>query len=127
MLLSIVLAVVPLLAEAAGAPRTFKELAGQVFTLLSAGIATIVALGIVIYIWGIASNMMKVEEGFNNAGYRNTILWGIVIIFVMVSIFGIVNLLYATFFQGGAQQPQQQDAPRSLLNANAGYRLQSDA
>jgi len=115
-LLSVLLVTLPILAEAAGAPRTFKELADQVFTLLAAGVATIVALGIVIYIWGIASNIMKAEEGFSNAQYRNTIFWGIIIVFVMVSAMGIVRLIGTTLFQGGEQSSPQQSAPTSLLN-----------
>lgn len=128
-LISILIAALPLLAEAAGAPRTFKELAGQIFKLLTAGIATMVALGIVIYIWGIASNMFKLGEGDTNA-YRAYIFWGVIIVFVMVSIVGIVRLMAATIFQGGGQQQQQQqqqNAPTSLLEAASKKVLAGDA
>ena len=83
-----------------------------------AAIATLVALGIVIYIWGIASNMMKLSEGDPGA-YRGYIFWGIIIVFVMVSIVGIVRLIGTTFFQSGQGTIQQQPAPSSLLNASA--------
>jgi hypothetical protein len=97
-ILSIFLSLFPLIAEAAGAPRTFKDLAGQIFTLLSAAITTIVILGILVYLWNIASNMAKSEEGFSNSQFRNSILWGIIILFVMVSVMGIVRLIASTLF-----------------------------
>jgi len=106
---------VPFIAEAAGAPKTFKELADQVFTLLTSGIATLVALGIVIYLWGIASNMMKLSSG-ESAPYRAYVLWGVIIIFVMVSILGIVRLIGTTLFSGSNAPVQQTPAPASLLN-----------
>ena len=109
----------PLIAEAAGAPRTFKELADQIFTLLSAGIATLVALGIVIYIWNIASNMMKLSQGEVATAYRAYIFWGIIILFVMVSIVGIVRLLATTIFQGGSQQPLHGSELASEYHGNA--------
>ena len=118
LLVSALVFLLPLIAEAAGAPKTFKELANQTFTLLTSGIATLIALGIVIYLWSIASNIAKAQEGFSNAGYRTAILWGIIIIFVMVSVIGIVRLIGTTLFQNGGNAPaQQQVAPSSLLNS----------
>jgi|GEM_PF-2440855 len=113
---SALIVALPLLAEAAGAPKTFKELANQTFTLLTSGIATLITLGIIIYLWGIASNMMKLSEGDTSA-YRGYVMWGIVIIFVMVSIVGIVRLIGTTLFQSGGSPVQRQPAPASLLQS----------
>ena len=62
--------------------------------------------------------MMKLSEGDAGA-YRAYIFWGIIIIFVMVSIMGIVRLIGGTLFQGGGSAKPaapQQVAPTSLLN-----------
>ena len=116
-LLGVLILTLPLLAEAAGAPRTFKELAGNIFALLSYGITMLVTAGIVLYLWGIASNMTKLSQGEVARAYRAYVLWGIIIIFVMVSIFGIVRLVADTFFTSGNNQiPQQLPQPASLLN-----------
>ncbi len=96
--IGVLLMTLPLLAEAAGAPRTFHELAANLVDLLSAGVATLLLLGVVIYLWGIASHMAKLGEGDAGA-FRSFVLWGIIILFVMVSIWGILNLLRATLFQ----------------------------
>src|SRR4051812_13166607 len=115
-LLSVLIITLPFLTEAAGAPRTFKELSGTIFSLLTAGIGTLVALGLVIFLWGIASNMTKLSQGEGPA-YRAYIFWGVIIIFVMVSVLGIVKLVASTIFTGSNPQiQQQQPAPSSLLN-----------
>ncbi len=106
-----------MISEAAGAPRTFKELAGNIFTLLTTAIGTLIALGLVIYLWGIASNLTKLSKGEGGA-YRAYVFWGTIILFVMVSVLGIVQLIGLTIFTGGNSPiQQQQQAPASLLNS----------
>lgn len=92
---------IPLIADAASAPRTFRELANQTVTVLSSATVTLVLLGLVIYIWGIASNMIKLGQG-EGAAYKAYILWGVIILFVMVSIWGILGILRDTVFSGDA-------------------------
>jgi hypothetical protein len=115
LIFSLVFAMLPLLVDAAGptaAPRTFKELANQAVTVLSAAVVTIVILAVAIYAWRIASNMFKLSEGDTGA-YRAFVFWGVMIIFVMVSVWGIVRVLQMTFFQTGQTSIQQ--SPASLL------------
>lgn len=115
LIFSLVFSLIPLLVEAAGAtgtPRTFKELAYQIVTLLSGAVGTVVILAVVIYVWRITSNMVKLSEGDTGA-YRAFLFWGVIIIFVMVSIWGIVRVLEATFLQNGQSSIQQ--TPASLL------------
>jgi hypothetical protein len=96
---ALVLSALPLVAEAAGAPKTFKDLAGQAYGLLVGAIGTVIALALVIYLWNIARNMTKISEGDSKA--RNAyIVWGIAILFVMVSIVGIIQLIGSTLFEG---------------------------
>ena len=92
---------VPLVAEAATAPHTFRELSSQVVQIISAATATLIIAALVAYLWGIASNFEKLSEGDMNK-YRDFILWGIAILFVMVSIWGIIKLLQSTVFSAGA-------------------------
>lgn len=98
--LSIALAAVPALAEAAGAPRTLRELAIEIVDVMTYATATLVLLGLIIYMWGIASNIFKLSEGETGPAFKNYVFWGITIIFVMVSIWGILRLLQASVFDG---------------------------
>lgn len=83
------------------APRTFSDLAGNVVQILNAGIGTIIILGLVIYFYGVATSIprLKADDGER---LRAHFLWGIIALFVMVSVWGILGLLRNTLFGGGA-------------------------
>ncbi len=89
----------PLAASAQGAPQTLSELATIVVKLISAATVVLVALAIVVYFWGIFYNMSNFTEG-NREQMRAYFFWGIVALFVMVSIWGILSLLSQTVFNG---------------------------
>lgn len=79
------------------APRTFIELADLVVLILDNATIVLVVLGIVVYFYGISTNILKFsEEGGEKL--RQYFLWGILVIFVMVSIWGILKLLQSTIF-----------------------------
>jgi succinate dehydrogenase hydrophobic anchor subunit len=106
----------PLVAHAA-APRTFRELVEYLVSLMNSTIGVLTAAAIVIYFLGITQQMMK-SDRIEGSEMRKFLLMGIGIIFVMVSIWGILGILSATFlgtgsnFTGGSQS----DAPTPCLD-----------
>ncbi|MFZ2555524.1 MAG: hypothetical protein WAZ27_00435 [Minisyncoccia bacterium] len=88
----------PLIVSAA--PRTFAELAGTTVGIINAAIGATIILGLVIYFYGIASGVAKLQSG-GVEELRTRIVWGLVAIFVMVSVWGIVGLIRNTLFGGG--------------------------
>ena len=99
LLVPVVVLLVPLIAAAQGAPQTLGELATLVVKLISAATGILVAAAIVVYFWGIIMNMSTFTEG-NPEKLRAYFFWGIVALFVMVSIWGILSLLSQTVFNG---------------------------
>jgi hypothetical protein len=89
----------PSAAFAAGAPSNFLELSNFVVQLLDNATAVLIAAAIVVYFFGISSKMIKVGTG-ETQDMRSYLMWGIAIIFVMVSIWGILRLLQNTLFGG---------------------------
>lgn len=86
----------PTLALAA-APRTFGELATFLIDILNSTAAMLIAAGLVIYLYGISTNLFNVGgEGVSKM--RSLIIWGIIVLFVMVSIWGILQILQNTIF-----------------------------
>jgi hypothetical protein len=81
------------------APRTFQELASYIVFLMNNAVAVLVVLGLVIYFWGVTANLKKASEGDAQAR-KNIIFWGVVALFVMVSVWGILRLLQNTLFSG---------------------------
>ena len=93
----------------AAAPKTFGELAKLVVDLMNAFTAVLILAGIVIYFYGISINILKFGEG-DKAKIKNYFVWGIIVLFVMVSVWGILNLLENTLFpttggSGGSSVP----------------------
>lgn len=82
------------------APRTFSDLAGNMVQILNAGIGTIIIMGLVVYFYGIATSIPRLRAD-DGERLRAHFLWGIIAIFVMVSVWGILGLLRNTLFGGG--------------------------
>ena len=76
----------------------FSALVSCALSIINSVIPIIIALMIVWVTWS-AFNMTRVE-GEKRDEYRNAILYGIVGIFVAVSIYGLVAILTGTFFNG---------------------------
>jgi hypothetical protein len=118
------LALAMLLAPAVvfAAPRTFQDLAALVVQLLDSTTAVLVVAGIAVYFWGISTNILKFGEG-EMEKLRNYFFWGIIVLFVMVSIWGILHLLQDTLFgsnafnatNGAPQAPANQFQPPQFL------------
>jgi hypothetical protein len=96
--IALVLLLVPQIALAA--PRTFDELAGRVVQVLNAGIGVSIILGLVVFFYGLAVSVPHKEHA-DFERLRNTIIWGIIALFVMVSVWGILGLVRNTLFGGG--------------------------
>lgn len=89
------------IAAAAATPRTYNELAELSVGYLNAGIGTAIVLGLVIYFYGVASGIASLKHG-ESEQLRMRIMWGIIALFVMVSVWGIIGLVRNTLFGGGS-------------------------
>lgn len=72
----------------------------MIVNLLNTATGVLVAAALVAFLYGAAYNMMKAGERGSGA-LRQFLVWGIIILFVMVSIWGILNLLQQTLFGSG--------------------------
>ena len=89
----------------AATPRTWEELVNRLVYILDFAIGTLVMLALVIYFFGILLNTRKSKEGGDTSQMRTFLLWGMIALFVMVSIWGILQILQATIFSGEGLQP----------------------
>jgi Na+-driven multidrug efflux pump len=90
----------PFLAFAATTPQTFQQLANQIVSVIGSATTDLIILAVVVYLWGAASNLFKGEKGQENL--RKQLLWGIFVIFLAVSIWGVVQLLQSSVFGAGS-------------------------
>lgn len=114
-LLMIAVILVPAVAFAQ-APRTFQELAADIVDILDATTAVLIVAGIVVYFYGISSNILNFSDD-GGEKVRAYFFWGIIVLFVMVSIWGILRLLQNTLFGGNVGNPatgEIQSAPEGF-------------
>lgn len=88
--------------SAEAAPRTFRELACELTELLDIATFTIIIFGLVVYFWGIATNIPHFGDEKGAEKRKSFFVWGIIILFVMVSIWGIIQLIQSSL---GVQDP----------------------
>jgi amino acid permease len=115
--LSILLfSVIVLTASANTATDGILDLVENIQAIIGALIPAMMGLAIVAFFWGIILYMFtkKQEEG------RSFMLWGIIAIFVMSSVWGIVGLLRGTFFGSGTKNQGWQNTQFSPLKENTG-------
>lgn len=90
----------PLVAEAAGTPRTVSDVANLALTIIGQATLMLMLAAVAAYFFNISMNMLKLSKG-ESAEWRSHFLWGIIAVFVMVSIWGIVQVLQYTIFTPG--------------------------
>ena len=88
----------------AAAPHNFSELANLIVSFLDAGVGLLITAAIVIYLFGISRSIYNSGEKGNDA-LRTYATWGLGTIFLMVSIWGILQLLQNTLFGGTSYAP----------------------
>ena len=81
----------------AAAPKNFLDLSNTIVLILNNATAVLIVAGIAIYFYGVSTNILNFSsEGGEKV--RAYFLWGVIILFVMVSIWGILRLLQSSLF-----------------------------
>ena len=96
--------VFPWLVSAQGQPpETFKEAVYFVLDLLEMTIPIIISFALLVFLWGLAKMIL---HGGNEGQYedgRRIAFYGVIALFVMLSVWGIIAVLQNTFL--GIQEP----------------------
>ncbi len=90
-----------------GSITDLSSLLCKISELLSAVIPVLIALGIFYFVWGVVSYVIADDEEAKSSG-RNRIIWGIIGLAVIISVWGLVRILTNTF---GLSNKQQIDFP----------------
>lgn len=81
---------------AEAAPRTYQSLVADIIAVVDITIPIIIAAAILYYTINITRALLGEKGTINQQKLRTVATWGIVIVFVMVSIWGILRLLHNT-------------------------------
>lgn len=78
-------------------PKNFKELADQLATIMNWAVTLLITAGIVLYFWGAVKHIMDHGESEDSWEMRKFLMMGLVVLFVMLSIWGILEILGNSF------------------------------
>jgi len=73
--------------------------------ILSPGVKLLIALAVVVFLWGVF-NFIRASDDSKKSEGKKLMLWGIIGLFVIVSIWGIVSILQNTFIPSGRTTPR---------------------
>src|SRR3989344_7230179 len=82
--------------SAAAAITTVWDIFGFIKRILDAALPLIIAIAVVWFIWGIFMYVVAVDDEKKSAA-KDKIIYGIVGLFIMISVWGLVNILVRTF------------------------------
>ena len=101
-------------------PRTFSGLVYMLISFINPMAAILVSLALLTFFWGIVQYIYSGgSEGHENG--RQLMAWGIVAIFVLISIWGLARILTTTFFGGSASMGVTGVPSSSLAPSNRAY------
>lgn len=110
----------PLVAFAQSTPRTFSGLVYMLISFINPMAAILVSLALLIFFWGIVQYIYSGGSEGHEHG-RQLMVWGIVALFVLVSIWGLARILTTTFFGGSATMGTTGVPSSSLTPPNRDY------
>jgi hypothetical protein len=79
---------------------TFFSLSEKIVELINMGIAIVVSLSVIGLMWGIIKFLFNSTNEKARTEARSFMLYGILTLFVMTSLWGLVNILNNTLFPG---------------------------
>jgi hypothetical protein len=81
-----------------------RKLVSEAGGLIQGLIPIVIGLGVLIFLWGILRYVIASDDAGKAQG-RTFMLWGIIALFVMVSVWGLVNILRETLGLNPATPP----------------------
>ncbi len=79
---------------------TIGALIGGLQGIVNSLVPLILSIAVILFLWGLLKYVTASGDEDKRTEGRNQMIWGIVILFVMVSVWGLVKILVTTVFNG---------------------------
>ncbi|MBU1558016.1 hypothetical protein KKC45_03580 [Patescibacteria group bacterium] len=89
---------IPAFVLASSAPENFQGLIGRAVELISLMVPLLISASVLLFIYGIARYIYYGDSDTKREEGRNFMMWGIIALFVMVSIWPLVGIVRETIF-----------------------------
>jgi predicted membrane channel-forming protein YqfA (hemolysin III family) len=111
--------------------KTFFSLSEKVIELINMSISVIISLAVVGFIWGIVKFMFNAGNEKARTEARAFMLYGVLTLFVMTSLWGFVNLLSDTLglengYVGDVNNRQNDPTPDPFDNVDDAFKNNND-
>ena len=97
-----ILLCVPFIAHA---QTTFNTLLSAVVSVVGTLLPVVISFAILAFLWGLARYIRSQDSPEGREAARSIMTWGLIAIFIMVSLWGLVNLLETAVFGGSGSGP----------------------
>jgi len=87
------LVLTPFLAMAA----TVNTVITKIMDVLNVVVPLLIAVAVVVFLWGVVGYITSAGNEEKRTEARQHMIWGIIGLFVMVAVWGLVNILISTF------------------------------
>jgi len=94
---------------------SFKDVVTFLIGLINLTIPVLTALALLIFLWAGVRYIYKAEETAGKGPEREALLWGLIALFVIFSIWGILRILNATLLSGNEEPGLV--SPTSIIHA----------
>ncbi len=94
----------------------FRDVVSFVIHLIDLTIPVLTALALVIFLWSAVRYVTKAGETAGRGPAREAMLWGLVALFVLFSIWGILRLLCSTFLVSSCTAGTSSSATGAPIN-----------
>jgi len=74
---------------------TFSSIVAYIIGILNSLVYVLVGLAVIVFLWGVVDYVRKAAS--SKKGDRKKILWSLLALFVLVSVWGIIRLMCASF------------------------------
>ena len=77
---------------------TLSSIVSAVVSIINQLVGLVVGAALVVFLWGLARFILKAGDTTEHAKGRTLMIWGLIIFFVMGSLWGILRLLGSSIF-----------------------------
>ena len=109
---SIFLSLFPQITLAAAPPRDLQGLVDIVFNIIRSLIPLVFSIAFLGFLWGAARFILNADDATKRTEGSKAMLYGVIALFVMISVWGLIGLLTGTFL--GTSNPQDIFLPQLL-------------
>lgn len=81
-----------------GTPQDFRGVVCLFTDLITTALPVVAGLALVVFFWGLAKFILKAGDETARAEGKQVMVWGIIALFVLVSIWGIISFITGEIF-----------------------------